>query len=111
MRFADMRAANADRTKKGTVRKKSRELLEAAAAQGIPPATPYREVTGVDENGFSRADHNGGAHWRGHLQAGRGNLMGMREIRRANRFGGHGEQPMRSRIQRQTRKRRTGGVK
>lgn len=107
-RFRDLRAADADRTKKGNLRKNAKALLDSAAAQGIPPATPYRPVTGVDERGFSKADHNGGAHWRGHLNA---RPFRMRELRRANRFGSHGEKPLRSRIQRLHRRQRTGGVK
>lgn len=111
MRFADMRAADADRTKKGNLRKNSKRLLDEAAAQGIPPATPYRPVTGLDEHGQSAADNNGGAHWRSRLMASKGNPASLREARRVNRFGRYGIQPMRSRIQRATRRQRTGGVK
>lgn len=92
MRFRDMRAADADRTKKGNLRKASKLLLDKATAQGMPPATPARAVTGA------RGDWNG-ANWVYRL-AGKPPLPPH-----------FGVQPMRSRIQRQTRKRRTGGVR
>jgi hypothetical protein len=106
-RYRDLRAAEADRTKKGVIRKKSKALLHFASLVQ-PPATPARVATGLDASGQSSADNNGGAHWRAHLQ---GNDPSQREMRRVNRFGRYGTQPMRSRIQRTRRKTRTGGVR
>jgi hypothetical protein len=92
MKFRDMRAADADRTKKGNLRKNAKALLDKATGEGMPPATPAHASTGV------RGDWNG-ANWQYRI---RGMLPPPPHF---------GVQPLRSRIQRQTRKRRTGGVR
>lgn len=100
MRYADMRAANADRTKKGNLRKNAKALLDKAAAQGIPPATPPTPVTG------ERGDFQGNVYAMHY-----GSVPSARETRRGNKRGLGGTRPFRSRIQRLSRKRRTGGIK
>lgn len=87
-----MRAANTDRTKKGNLRKNAKALLDRATAQGMPPATPARANTGA------RGDYNGAA-WVYRL-AGKPPLPPHFGVR-----------PLRSRIQRQRRRQRTGGVR
>jgi hypothetical protein len=103
MRYSDMRAHNEDRTKKGNLTKRAAKAL---ATVRVPPATPTRPVTGLDEHGQAAGDLNGNVYLK-HSQG----YMSMREVRRANRFGRFDTQPMRSRIQRSKRKQRTGGVK
>ena len=102
MRYSDMRAHLADTTKKGKLRKRAAKALSGVMQ---PPATPARPVTGLDEHGFTSADRQGNVY-----QLHAGGDMTMRERRRAIRFGRGGIEPMRSRIQRTKRRRRTGGV-
>jgi hypothetical protein len=119
MRYADMRAwteeSGALLDKKRLGRKQKARLadlltlLSPEETHHVPPATPTRPVTGVDEQGFASADRDG-AHWYQRVNVAR-TSMTLRVQRRATRFGRYGTQPMRSRIQRQSRKTRTGGVK
>lgn len=78
------------------------ELLLAKAVDGvhIPPATPRRASTG---RGYDRKGNVYAAHSAPAATA--------RQAKRANRFGRFGEKPLRSRIQRTRRARRTGGVR
>lgn len=73
------------------------EQLESATQ---PPLTPPRVNTG------ERGDYQGNVY-----AAHASSAPTLRKMRRVQRFGRHGIQPMRSRIQRNARRRRTGGVK
>lgn len=113
MRYADRRAwteesgALLDKKRLGKKQKaRLATLLDKLDAARQPPATPTRPVTGLDENGFASADRDG-AYWRARMQG----TAGLRVQRRASKSGSYGIQPLRSRIQRQSRKQRTGGVK
>lgn len=96
MRYSEMRGHLADRTKKGTLRKRAKDAL---ATVHVPPATPT-VTTG------ERGDFQGNVYT---MHAGK--PATQREARRGNKSGRYGIQPMRSRIQRLRRRQRTGGVK
>lgn len=113
MKYADMRGIHVERAtllgkKRLGKNQKARlaQLSDQLDAAKQPPAAPLRERTGLDEHGQSAADSQGNVY-RMHV----GRNPSQREVRRANRFGRGGIHPLRSRIQRSTRKRRTGGVK
>lgn len=117
MRYADMRtdlATIAELRPKKRLGRRQKERLAMASARimtaDVPPATPPRPVTGVDEHGFASGDRQGNVYV-AHQRMGGHRMESLRRARRANRFGGYGVAPLRSRIQRQSRKRRTGGVK
>lgn len=75
-------------------------LSDCLAVVTIPPATPPCVNTG------NRGDYQGNVYANHYRQA-----PVLREMRRGTKFGVSQTAPMRSRIQRQARKRRTGGVK
>lgn len=117
MRYADMRDMTHERAgllDKKRLGKNQKARLATLSTQlddaHQPPATPPREVTGLDEHGQASGDRDGN-HWNQRLQAGTRRGQNMREMRRVRRFGVMDVKPMRSRIQRSTRRRRTGGVK
>lgn len=96
-----MRRWGSERTKTGRPRKRSVQLLsEAEATQ--PPATPPCKQTG------NRADWQGNVYDLHRTDRGR---HGMRDMRRNNKSQLGNIQPMRSRIQRSSRRQRTGGIK
>lgn len=80
--------------------KRLREIAEQVDSQKWHPSGPAPK-------GVGKPDITG-IHWRSRVNR---SQMTTREIRRANRFGHGGEQPKRSRRQRNTRKQRTGGVR
>ena len=83
----------------GKNQKATHATLTEQLSQMTP--TPRRAPTG------NRADYQGNVYLQHKRQS-----VTIRETRRANKFGRNGGiQPFRSRIQRQTRKRRTGGVR
>lgn len=97
MKYSEMRGHLADRTTKGNLRKRAREALATVA---VPHATPARPPTG------ERGDFQGNTYT---MHSGK--PAALREARRGSKSGRFGVQPLRSRIQRQTRRQRTGGVK
>jgi hypothetical protein len=109
MRYADMRdmeherAGLLDKKRLGKNQKQRLASLSAnlqAAAYYQPPATPPCANTG------QRGD------WQGNVyETHRHGYAGQRQTRRAQRFGRNNIKPMRSRIGRNKRKQRTGGVK
>lgn len=76
-------------------------LSDRVAGANQPPATPRRAPTGV------RGDFQGNV-FAAHYQP---SSVALRKIRRSNRFGRGDEKPLRSRVQRRKRVRRTGGVR
>ena len=104
MKYSIMRGHLADVTAKGNLKKRAAQALSGVTQ---PPPTPARVNTGLDANGFASGDRQGNVYL---MHSGK--PMGLRSLRRAMRFGNRGGvKPLRSRIQRQSRKRRTGGVK
>jgi hypothetical protein len=107
MRYSDMRDMRHELSgllaKKRTGRLQKRRMAELSTQLETttqPPETPPCVNTG------QRGDFQGNtyaAHYRTSVTA--------RMMRRGTRFGRSGIQPIRSRIQRTARKRRTGGVK
>lgn len=107
MRYSDMRAmlhetgALLDKKRLGKNQKaRLATLIDQLDAATQPPPSPPRTNTG------ERGDYQGNVYAMHYRQA-----PTTREMRRASRFGLAQCKPMRSRIQRTTRKRRTGGVK
>lgn len=113
MRINDLRAAIAERdTLLGKKRLGKNQKARLATLSEIignvrqPLPEPERTSTGLDEHGQSAGDRQGNVYLL-HCQR----TPGARESRRLNKSGRFMIQPLRSRIQRTTRKRRTGGVK
>jgi hypothetical protein len=108
MRYSDMRARRAEADELlAKKRQKQRLVTLLDVPRNQPPATPPRPATGLDEHGQSAGDRCGNVYAL-HI----GKPIRARASRRAIRFGSRGGiQPLRSRIQRLRRKRRTGGVK
>lgn len=107
MRIADIRDVMTERddllAKKRLGRKQKARLatlFDTLAAVKHPLPEPRKAPTG------QRADFQGNVY-----AMHSGKPVSQREARRMSRFGRGSVQPFRSRIQRATRRRRTGGVK
>lgn len=107
-------ATIAELSAKKRLGRRQKESLAMASARimtaDVPPATPARVPTGLDAQGFASGDSQGNVYV-AHQRIGGHKMESLRRARRANRFGGYGVAPLRSRIQRQSRKTRTGGMK